>query len=157
MIQVGAYEIALIGIGGAVIGALLGAWVAYRLTVQLTKSGEKRQSAYRLHMAFKNELLALNPSESIIEGSLCAFLKSAFEKHHEAVYEYSFFLKGKEKINFIKAWHNYIRHDAHVEHGINLVHFEKYSTVGLSLGQKPKIQKKAQVNIEDILSYANFN
>jgi hypothetical protein len=40
---------------------------------------ERRKAAHSLHIAFRDELLALNPAESVIKENLPNYLKNAFE------------------------------------------------------------------------------
>lgn len=151
------YDIALIGIGGTLAGTLLGSLVGYWLSIKLNKIGLKQQSAYRLHVAFRDELMMLNTQESVINGSLCEYLENAFEKHRLAVYEYSFYLKHSDRVKFIKAWKAYYLHDNYEEHGCTLRHFEKYSTVGLSYEEKLSVYKLAESRIAKILAFAAFS
>lgn len=151
------YEIALVGIGGTLAGTLLGSLVGYWLSIKLNKIGLKQQSAYRLHVAFRDELLMLNTQESVINGSLCEYLKNAFEKHRLAVYEYSFYLEHSVRSKFIKAWEVYYLHDNYEAHGCTLRHLEKYSTAGLSHDEKLSVFKLAESRIAKILAFATIS
>lgn len=152
--ELSAYEIAIIGVAGTILGSLVGAIIGYWLSVKLSKGSEKRASAYRLHMAFKDELLSLNSAESTIEFSLPEFLKLSFPKHRAAIYEYSFFLSKSARNKFEKAWQEYFRHDEFL--GCELPFFEKYSLIGKSVEQQSEIKSLAASKIRAILAYAAY-
>jgi len=101
------YDIALIGIGGTVIGTLLGAWVGYRLSISLSKMSAKREAGRRLIMSFSEELAKLNPANSISDLDVHWYLERAFPKHHAAMIEFGFYLEGIEKDKYVKACTDY--------------------------------------------------
>ena len=49
-----AYEIAVIGVFGTIIGALLGAWIGYRLSMSLAKDAERRRAFVKLVKEFRD-------------------------------------------------------------------------------------------------------
>lgn len=52
--NISAYEIALIGVGGTIVGALTGAWVGYRLSISLAEITSRRIAAYNLRNIFSS-------------------------------------------------------------------------------------------------------
>jgi hypothetical protein len=92
-----AYDIALIGVGGTVIGALLGTWVGYRLSISLSKMSARKEAGRRLISAFSEELARLDPVNSVSGMSVDRYLENAFPKHHAAMIEFAFYLEGESK------------------------------------------------------------
>ncbi len=151
------YQIALIGVAGAVLGTLLGVLVGHWLSNSSTLSAEKRASAFRLHESFRDVLLALERGETTIEAGLLEFLTSSFEGHRKAVYEFSFYLGWYKRRKFMEAWDGYIFHDDHKEHGFRLLNLEKYTTTGKSDDGKEKAYLLAKLNIKKIIAYAKYS
>ncbi len=151
--QLGAYEIALIGVGGTIIGALVGSWIGYKLSLSLANITAKRTAAMKLRDAFKDEILALNPSQYALKEELPAFLERAFQKHRTAVFDFSYFLKPREKAAFLDAWYEYYCHeDCRNENSIPLL--EQYSCRGLNTEQEHELKLRAKNRIESILNFS---
>ena len=89
------YEIALIGIGGTVVGALLGACLTYIFSLTLANKNAKRFAAMKLREAFGSEVAKLSHPEKLLVADSSRILERSFEKHQVAVNEFKFFLKGQ--------------------------------------------------------------
>ena len=151
--ELSGYEIALIGVAGTIAGTLVGALVGYYLSKALAKETEKRHAIIKLRDAFKFELLALNPSQSIIDEELPKFLETKFEKHRNAIYDFSHYLSTKNKALFYKAWYEYYCHeDLRNENGVPF--FEQYSCQGLTIEKEHQMKNLVKKRIESILEFA---
>ncbi len=105
--EVGAYEIALIGVGGAVVGALLGALIAYWLSLKLADINVKREANRRLVSSFHRELADIYPTPVCWPKDVDNFLRSKFSNLQAAVGEFRYYLPVKEWEDFDRAWFNY--------------------------------------------------
>jgi hypothetical protein len=99
--EIGTYEIALIGVGATIVGSLVGTWMGYRLSISLAVITAKKHSELKLRDAFRNEILMLNPARHALEEDLPTFLQKAFDKHETAIFDFSFYLKPKQQRGFI--------------------------------------------------------
>jgi len=106
-LEVGAYEIALIGVGGALVGALVGAWIAYRFSLKLADNNARREANRRLISAFHSELSDIYPTPVNWPNNIDSFLKSKFSKLQAAVGEFRHYLPIQEWQAFDTAWFNY--------------------------------------------------
>jgi hypothetical protein len=106
-LEVGAYEIALIGVGGAVIGALLGAWIAYRFSIKLADINVRREANRRLIAVFHRELADIYPTPVNWPEDIDNFLRSKFSILQAAVGEFRHYLPVQEWKDFDRAWFNY--------------------------------------------------
>jgi hypothetical protein len=154
--DIGPYVIALIGVGGIIVGALLGAWIGFRLSVSLARIKEIERAKRRLREAFKTELLALSPSQHALGEDLPQFLERSFKKHREAIFDYSLYLKPKDKRELYKAWYAYycIEED---QSETSIPFFEQYSFRGLTITQRQQLIIKAKRRLEKILETAKIN
>ena len=99
------YDLALIGIGGTVLGAVVGAWLTYRFSIAVANGNARRVAGVKLREAFAPEIARFSqPLNMIISIPI---LEAAFEKHNIAVNEFRFYLTGRERDAFEKAWHCY--------------------------------------------------
>ena len=105
--EVGAYEIALIGVVGAVVGALLGAWITYRFSLKLTDINVRREANHRLIAAFHRELADIYPTPVNWPDDIDNFLRSKFSILQAAVGEFRYYLPVQEWKDFDRAWFNY--------------------------------------------------
>lgn len=154
MINLSAYEIAMIGVGGTLAGALLGVWLGYRLSLSLANLSVKRDAAAKFRAAFKDELLALNPTLSRNTVDTCTLLESAFDKHRSAVFDFKQYLKGAEKAQFEQAWQVYYRYEDAPD--FTIPGFTQYSGVGCGLTEAKHRRLLAAQRIEKLLSFAEF-
>jgi len=106
-LEVGAYEIALIGVGGAVVGALLGAWIAYRFSLKLADFNVRREANRRLIAAFHRELADIYPTPVNWPEDIVSFLRSKFSILQAAVGEFRHYLPMQKWEDFDRAWFNY--------------------------------------------------
>lgn len=147
-----AYEIALIGVGATIIGSLAGAWIGYRLSLSLAEIQAKRNAVLKLREAFKDEILALNPSQYALKEELPVFLNNAFYKHRSAIFDFAFFLPTKAKVGFYNAWHKYYCHeDCRNENSIPFL--EQYSLQGKNIEEQHAIKQLVKNRIENILEF----
>jgi len=102
-----AYDIALIGGGFTVLGALIGASVTYCLALELARRNAKRDAGRRLREAFALELALMHPEHGKKDIKVEQILQDAFPKHSQAVIEFAFHLKDNEKKKFLKTWKEY--------------------------------------------------
>ena len=105
--EVGAYEIAVIGVGGALAGALLGAWIAYRFSLKLANFNVKQEANRRLIAAFHRELADIYPTPVNWPKDIDNFLRSKFSILQAAVGEFRHYLPVQEWEDFDRAWFNY--------------------------------------------------
>lgn len=154
MINLGAYEIALIGVGGTVVGTLLGALLGYRFSLSLATVTARREAAAKFRAAFKDELLALNPALSRNSVDTCTLLESAFDKHRSAVYDFMQHLKSPEKEEFEQAWEEYYRYENAPK--FTIPGFSQYSKHGCSVTEARNRRLLAAQRIEKLLGFAKF-
>ena len=105
--EIGAYEIALIGVGGTVVGALLGAWIAYRFSLKLADINVRREANRRLIAVFHSELSDIYPTPVNWPKDIDNFLHSKFSILQAAVGEFRHYLPVHEWEDFDRAWFNY--------------------------------------------------
>jgi len=151
------YQQTVIGAVAALSGAVLGSLVTYSLARQLLRDSEKRKSARRLHEAFRDEYLLLNPAESKIPDNLSQILESAFDKKHRAaVYDYSQYLSNCEHERFMNAWHDYIRPPNWRSAGWTVATFSQYGLHGRGVEGRREAIEAAKANIKRVLSHAKL-
>lgn len=102
-----AYDIALIGGGFTIIGALIGALVTYQFSLKLMQRSMRLETGRRLVAAFSDELVALDPVNKKPNTDVEHLLQNQFSKHYAAVLKFSYYLRGKEKNAFLQAWQDY--------------------------------------------------
>ncbi len=101
------FEIAMIGVGGTVIGVLIGAWAAYRYSIKLSIANDKRIANRQLRSAFHNELKDIYPNPANWPKNtldIDPFLKSKFTTLQTAVAEFRYYLSIRELEDFDSAW-----------------------------------------------------
>ena len=150
--ELGPYEIALIGVGGTIVGALVGTWVGYRLSLSLSKITAKQNAGQKLRGAFKDELLALNPSQYDLEEDVPNLLDRSFQKHREAIYDYAFHLEAREKEQFYQAWYTYYCPEQNRSE-TSIPFLEQYSCRGFTTAEKHELMKKVRDRIEKIIEF----
>ena len=150
--QLGAYEIAIIGVAGTIIGALMGAWITYRFALSLSQVAAEREAIIKFRAAFKEELLALDTALTKNYIDTCDLLQAAFGKHRLAVFDFRPFLEGKRRDKFDQAWRNYYGYDD--DQSVKLEFLLKYSGKGYGREESVKRRSAAITNIEKLLEFA---
>ncbi len=105
--EVEAYEIALIGVGSTIVGALLGAWIAYRFSLTLAEIKVRQEANRRLITTFHRELSEIYPTPVNWPKNIHDFLSSKFTSLQAAVGEFRHYLPVQEWEAFDSAWFNY--------------------------------------------------
>lgn len=104
-----AYQIAIIGIGGTIVGVLTGVLLTYWFALKLANKNAKHIASIRLRDAFAPEIAKLNHPDGYSLADVPHFLEIAFEKHQIAINNFRFFLTNKDGAAFDKAWHAYYK------------------------------------------------
>lgn len=130
-------EIALIGGGFTILGALIGLIGADKLA----NRNAKRDAGRRLREAFAPELAALDPKVEKKDIDIETLLQTAFPKHHIAVIEFRSYLRGEKLNRFERAWKEYY------EVGGSVRFFDYY------MGEKP--HECFQTRVNNILKFTD--
>jgi hypothetical protein len=135
---------ALLPVVSALVGAVVGATIAFCFALRLANINARRFAGMKLREAFGPELATLRHSQTLMPGAVesSAVLAGAFLKHEVAVNEFRFFLKGKELEAFNEAWHQYYGGPAD-----DRPNFYQYANLG------PGEIKEAIDRIETILAF----
>ena len=104
-----AYQIALIGIGGTIIGSLFGAILAYRFQLSLAYRAIINSAGKDLRDAIFEELIFLSNRENT-SGLYAAIDNALLTKHYPAMIRFRAILDGERKTCFEKAWQDYAGH-----------------------------------------------
>ncbi len=155
--EVGAYEIALIGVGGAVVGALLGAWIAYHFSLRLADINVRREANRRLIATFHRELADIYPTPVNWPDDIHNYLSSKFTTLQAVVGEFRHYLPVQEWEAFDSAWFNYYcstgrEVDKSCQSYLHYMNFE--STTNDQEPQKQDGQKTFKHNVAQILKFA---
>lgn len=102
-----AYEIALIGVGGTIVGALLGAWLTYLFFLNLSEINNRREANRKFLSTFHNELSDIYPTPVNWPDDIDSFLRSKFNFLQAAVGEFRHHLPLDEWDAFDKAWFDF--------------------------------------------------
>jgi hypothetical protein len=156
-VEVGAYEIALIGVGGAVVGALLGAWIAYHFSLRLADINVRREANRRLIATFHRELADIYPTPINWPDDIHNYLSSKFTTLQAVVGEFRHYLPVQEWEAFDSAWFNYYcstgrEVDKSCQSYLHYMNFE--STTNDQEPQKQDGQKTFKHNVDQILKFA---
>ena len=96
---------------GAVIGAAIGGFSSYIITVRVSRRTELNQAAADFRVAFADERRALMKSvdrpEDVAEDFTMTTLANAEAKHANACILFSPYLSDKKKRQFDQAWEDY--------------------------------------------------
>lgn len=108
-VQISPYEIALIGGGFTIIGALLGAWITYKFALQLRNKDARREAGRRLRETFSDLVAVVNdPDYSTKDNPIFGkALQDSFPGQTAAINELAFHLSGPEREKLYKAWRTY--------------------------------------------------
>jgi hypothetical protein len=102
-----AYDFALIAGAFTLLGALIGAVLAYRFGIQLAAHNARRAAGTQLRAAFAPELAALRAARVDKSLPIDEILVEALLKHAAAVEEYRFFVSKKTHLTYQAAWQQY--------------------------------------------------
>ncbi|HLA29262.1 MAG TPA: hypothetical protein VJZ49_15355 [Syntrophales bacterium] len=138
---------ALIGVGSAILGAIVGAWIGYRLSISLVHVTTRHNAASNLRKAFYDELAILNMS-SLKDIDACSMLEGAFKKHMIAFWELKSTLPKSKCVAFTQAWEEYYCYPGTGDH-----HLEQYDTLTGGSEQRKGKRTLAIKRIEHILSF----
>lgn len=155
--EVGAYEIALISVGGTVVGALLGAWIAYRFSLKLSDINVRRDANRRLIATFHRELADIYPTPVNWPKVIDNFLRSKFSILQAAVGEFRHYLPAQEWEDFDRAWFNYYCStgrdvDKSCQSYLHYMNFTTTTSDQKTIKQDG--QKNLKDNVDNILKFA---
>jgi len=156
-LEVGAYEIALISVGGTVVGALLGAWIAYRFSLKLSDINVRRDANRRLIATFHRELADIYPTPVNWPKVIDNFLRSKFSILQAAVGEFRHYLPAQEWEDFDRAWFNYYCStgrdvDKSCQSYLHYMNFTTTTSDQKTIKQDG--QKNLKDNVDNILKFA---
>ena len=144
-------DTAIVGVLATILGALLGAWITYRFSLELAKRHLFNQAAIQFRTSFVDELTKLTTSSD----EPYDILKSAETKHVAAGFAFRWILPQKEQEQFDQIWKRFYCADQDPR----MPYLEKYSK-HLSDEQsgipKGKRRQAAIERIEAILKFAKM-
>jgi len=151
-IELGSFSLGTF-VGGVIVG-FVNHYLTKSRSVEDRKIREFNDAATKFRNAFKDEVLALDPSLSRDIGDIEVLLTNAFAKHRSAVFDFLPMLTGEDAKAFEKAWHEYYRSDK--EPDDDYPFFGKYSEKwnGTIYDRVPRM-KLAQERINVLLSFAH--
>lgn len=155
--ELGPYEIALIGVGGTIVGTLIGAWIAYRFSIKLSEINARREANHRLINAFHRELSEIYPTPVNWPEDIDNFLRSKFSNLQAAVGEFRHHLPCGELAGFDNAWFKYYcstgrEVDKSCQSYLHYMNFISSTNDQKETKQDGKNNLKA--NVDNILKYA---
>ena len=155
--EVGVYEIALIGVGGTVVGALLGAWIAYRFSLKLADINARQEANRRFIATFHRELADIYPTPVNWPSHISRYLGEKFTTLQAAVGEFRNYLPVEEWEAFDSAWFNYYcstgrEVDKCCQSYTHYMNFE--TTTSDQETQKQDGQEEFKHNVDRILKFA---
>jgi len=106
-LKLGAYEIALIGVGGTTVDVLIGALLTYHFSLRLSEINAKRQASLRIISSFHQELSDIYPTPVNWPSDIDYFLRSKFTVLQAAIGEFRHHLPVDEWEGFDNAWFAY--------------------------------------------------
>ena len=147
--ELGAYEIALIGGGFTLLGAIIGGYIGYYFSGQLLSKQEFNKAAAEFRAAFVDEIRVIDSFYSIdIEStSIPNTLANAIEKHEKALMIFKDgFLCETDRTEIQKAWNEYTCHEQPIGGRYS---FSDYKNI-----QKNDSAKLALERINNVLKFA---
>lgn len=159
-------EIAMIGVGGTVIGILIGAWATYRYSIKLSIANDKRIANRQLRSVFHNELKDIYPNPVNWPKdtlNINPFLKSKFIALQAAVAEFRYYLSTRELEDFDSAWLRYhcspsYRKDKGYQEYSHYMPFIPTSTVDgkeVTVDNSKTCKETFKHNVDSLLKFAN--
>lgn len=105
--QLDAWEIAVIGVGGTIAGSLIGAWIGYILTLQLEAIKARRKASEQFIEVFYSELVDVYPTPVTWPKDIDQFLRLKFPVLRAAVGKFRHFIPSRDWEGFDSAWFGY--------------------------------------------------
>lgn len=142
----------ILGLVGSAVGALIAHFLTKSRNIDDRRIKEFNAAASEFRSAFKDEWLALNPALSSSSVDTTVLLKTAFDKHRLAVFDFRPFLPIESIAGFDKAWKKYYAYDNAPEgtaHGL-----DKYSGAGHGYKEKKRLRLLAAEQIESLFDFA---
>ena len=99
--------VSVLPVVSALVGAMVGGGIGF-LTARFTTSRTARvAAASRLRAAFIPELVAMKFDRNSDKFDADKLLRSAFPRHAQAVEEYRFYIKSRDRTSYETAWRAY--------------------------------------------------
>lgn len=163
--DIGTYEVALIGVGSVISGAMVGAWISYKLAIQLHDYQTKKNAGRRLVSTFHTELSEVYPYPIKWPRDISSYLDSKFTPLNAAIGEFRHFLPKSKRDSFDKKWFKYYNATGREIDNKNCqcyLHYTSFSGVSTD-GEKTihtdntKSHKdNLKKNVDEILAYTNI-
>ncbi len=144
-----AYEIAVIGGGFAIAGTLIGAIVAYWLSVHLSSNQQRSVAAANFRAAFSIVISQMAIAQTDKKINIESLLVATFPDLAVAIETYRPFIHCEDRQAYQETWENYYL----AGRTIRTVRFFDYDTEISSNGAQSPFDIFSQ-RIEDILRYA---
>lgn len=148
-----------IGITGALLGTIVGAFLGYKYSIQSKASYEWRAACSRFRESVHEQLGSIYPSPAVWPRNISSYLKNRFVPLQKAVGEFRHYLPSDQKAAFDKAWLNYHCQPGRgvARNGENYAHYLD-AVVKKSDGSKVVQDGKNtfKQNVNAILSFTNL-
>lgn len=161
--ELGAYEIALIGVGGTIAGALVGAWISYKFAIQLAEINSRKEAARKIISTFHKELSDVYPFPINWPDDIDFFLRSKFTILNAAVGEFRHYLPPENWGEFDNAWFRFYNATGREIDNKNCQcyhHYMPFSGVSVVNGNETRhdntktYKENLQKNIDALLKFA---
>jgi hypothetical protein len=168
-IELSPYDLAIIAGGFGIVGTLIGAFLTYRLAVQLSSRQAFNKAASTFRSAFTKEIRLIE--ESTVETDFIEMFNNAYIRHYNAVISFMPYLSESKRAEIKKAWENHcypkgLERDERILLSANFIHYDHHQGIEI-VNKKPHITEdhgvsferaKALVtkNLDSILSFAKF-
>jgi hypothetical protein len=141
-----AYEIALISVGGTIIGT----WVGYKLSLQLSIINARREANLRLITTFHRELADIYPYPINWPKDIDAFLRSKFTALNAAIGEFRHYLPVGDYDSFDNAWFKFYCSTGREVDIKNCQSYHQY----IAFEDKPNFKETFKHNVDSLLIFA---
>jgi hypothetical protein len=150
------YEIALIGVGSAIVGALLTAWLGYRFAIDISKrefaNAMKIADLAAIETQRRDDLLLVRQAAAKFRGVFAAgtewnaqWQATFFPNQATAIEEFRVFIEPERLEAYNKAWDEYHR----PQRTNGNIRFEEYY-----VGDELKCRNNFKTKIEAVLEFA---
>ncbi len=150
--QLDAYEIAIIGMGGTIVGSLIGAWIGYRLSLQLSTIAARQKASQKFVSTFHRELSDVYPYPIKWPDNIVDFLESKFTVLNAATGEFRHYLPSKDWAGFDKAWFSYY---CATDREIDMKNCQCYHHY-MAFESNPRYKGNFKCNVDNLLKYAKI-